>query len=314
MSHFHRLPEGDRVALSLRYLNGMSVKEVGASLGIAEQAAQMRLSRALDRFRNLLQGAGLAIAIPDLDRTLHGELPWDPPKVALDKESRHRWATRLRPEPGKVLLKVAGSVAASFVGFVALAPPLLMMAIGQVPANPLGMARVWQMMAAGFSGADRIQIEAGRWIAEDQPGQGPDPSKREIVIMESPNRENMLINIAETSLANPSRRRETSIQVQRWGDEWRLNGARAVTQISPGFDWGKGDLQIVSETDRSSERLTIHAEGYKVRFTHERGGSLKSLKVEQSFEALRQGNQTITVDTKSGENGVIPEPKPRKPA
>ncbi len=52
-----KLPEEDRTALVLRYWENRSLREVGTAFGIGEDAAQKRVSRALDRLRNRL-GAG----------------------------------------------------------------------------------------------------------------------------------------------------------------------------------------------------------------------------------------------------------------
>ncbi len=55
-----RLPEADRRALILRYLEGRPMREIGAHLGISEGAAQKRISRALDKLRAKLSGQGFA--------------------------------------------------------------------------------------------------------------------------------------------------------------------------------------------------------------------------------------------------------------
>jgi RNA polymerase sigma-70 factor (ECF subfamily) len=51
-----RLAERDREVLVLRYLEGMSTKEVAATLEISEGAVKMRHLRALDALRRLLGG------------------------------------------------------------------------------------------------------------------------------------------------------------------------------------------------------------------------------------------------------------------
>ncbi|HWB04457.1 MAG TPA: sigma-70 family RNA polymerase sigma factor [Verrucomicrobiales bacterium] len=59
------LRETDRRALVLRYLEGRDLREVGAALGIGDDAAQKRVSRALERLRALLtdgRTAGLSVA------------------------------------------------------------------------------------------------------------------------------------------------------------------------------------------------------------------------------------------------------------
>lgn len=53
-----RLSEGDRHALILRFFEGRSLAEVGQALGVAEDAARKRVTRAVDRLRSLLAGTG----------------------------------------------------------------------------------------------------------------------------------------------------------------------------------------------------------------------------------------------------------------
>jgi RNA polymerase sigma-70 factor (ECF subfamily) len=51
-----RLPDADREVLVLRYLEQLSAREVGAVLGLSEEAAKKRALRALKRLRELLPG------------------------------------------------------------------------------------------------------------------------------------------------------------------------------------------------------------------------------------------------------------------
>jgi RNA polymerase sigma factor (sigma-70 family) len=66
----HDLNEQDRNAVVLRFLEGNTLQKVGAALGLTENAARMRVERALDKLRNLLAkrgvtstASGLAIAL-----------------------------------------------------------------------------------------------------------------------------------------------------------------------------------------------------------------------------------------------------------
>ena len=51
---FARLPESQRSVVMLKLVRGLSFKEVAGALGITEEAARMRFSRALRRVRALL--------------------------------------------------------------------------------------------------------------------------------------------------------------------------------------------------------------------------------------------------------------------
>jgi RNA polymerase sigma factor (sigma-70 family) len=57
------LKEADRDALLLRYGERKSAREVAALAGISEEAAQKRVSRALERLRELLAAKGVAVSL-----------------------------------------------------------------------------------------------------------------------------------------------------------------------------------------------------------------------------------------------------------
>lgn len=56
------LRDSDRTAVILRHLEGRSLREVGDSLGIGEDAARMRVQRALERLQTVLTRKGCAAA------------------------------------------------------------------------------------------------------------------------------------------------------------------------------------------------------------------------------------------------------------
>ena len=51
----HELPEGDRDAVLLRYFEGRAFGELGAKLGISEDAARMLWKRAVERLKRELR-------------------------------------------------------------------------------------------------------------------------------------------------------------------------------------------------------------------------------------------------------------------
>ena len=55
----HELPESDRDAVLLRYFEGRGFGEVGSRLGVSEDAARMRVDRALEKLRKLLGKRGV---------------------------------------------------------------------------------------------------------------------------------------------------------------------------------------------------------------------------------------------------------------
>lgn len=54
----------DRDAILLHYMEGRSMREVGAALGVTEGAAKKRVSRAIEKMRTLLARRGAAISSP----------------------------------------------------------------------------------------------------------------------------------------------------------------------------------------------------------------------------------------------------------
>jgi RNA polymerase sigma factor (sigma-70 family) len=56
------LPEADRSAVILRYFQRKRMRELAESFGISEEAARMRVSRAVDRLRTLLVKRGLPVS------------------------------------------------------------------------------------------------------------------------------------------------------------------------------------------------------------------------------------------------------------
>lgn len=66
----HELGEKDRVALLLRFFEGRSLGEVGAAVGLAENAARMRVDRALERLRERLARRGITSTAAALGSSL----------------------------------------------------------------------------------------------------------------------------------------------------------------------------------------------------------------------------------------------------
>jgi len=56
------LEPGERDAVVLRFLENRSFREVGTELGVSEDAARMRVNRALDRLRTVLDGKGVGVS------------------------------------------------------------------------------------------------------------------------------------------------------------------------------------------------------------------------------------------------------------
>lgn len=64
------LGETDRQAILLRYFENRSLREVGVALGLGEDAAQKRVSRALDRLRDIFSRRGVSLSATALAGSL----------------------------------------------------------------------------------------------------------------------------------------------------------------------------------------------------------------------------------------------------
>ena len=62
----HALDETDRAAVLLRYFENKSLREVGAALGTSDDAAQKRVSRAVERLREFFAKRGLSVGASGL--------------------------------------------------------------------------------------------------------------------------------------------------------------------------------------------------------------------------------------------------------
>src|SRR5439155_329826 len=62
----HALNDTDRAVVLLRYFENKSLREVGQALGASENAAQKRLSRAMERLREFFAKRGVAVGASGL--------------------------------------------------------------------------------------------------------------------------------------------------------------------------------------------------------------------------------------------------------
>ena len=66
------LPSTDRTAILLRYFENRSLRDVGAALGVSDDAAQKRVSRAVDELRTLLAKRGVTVGAGALGAVISG--------------------------------------------------------------------------------------------------------------------------------------------------------------------------------------------------------------------------------------------------
>lgn len=115
-----RLPEEDRQALLLRFLNAKSMREVGAAFGVSEDAGKMRVSRALERLRSQLGVSNSTCTTAALGALLlQNSVEAAPPHVVSQLLKINVAALSSQALPGSLLSRVVGApstkLAAGFI-------------------------------------------------------------------------------------------------------------------------------------------------------------------------------------------------------
>jgi RNA polymerase sigma factor (sigma-70 family) len=143
-----RLGETDRHAIVLRYFDGKSMKEVGALLGASEDAAKVRVNRALEKMRRFLARRGVLVRSPVLAGAMFGHAVQSAPAalakgataLALAKGSAVS-ASTLTLMKGtlkimaykKTAVIIAGIVVALTIGVVVVSVPVVRTAVKNLP-------------------------------------------------------------------------------------------------------------------------------------------------------------------------------------
>lgn len=106
-----KLRDDDRTALVLRFLEARELREVGATLGISEDAAQKRVSRALEKLRAILARGGMSISAAALSAALQAQVTAAPANLSKTILTAVA-AASITPMTSHLILKFAGSSAA----------------------------------------------------------------------------------------------------------------------------------------------------------------------------------------------------------
>ena len=94
----HDLNHADRLAVLLRFFNNKSLREVGLALGLTENAARMRVERALDKLRLGLARKGVTSTAAALALALSGNAVNAAPAGSARRCRRGPWQAQL-PKP-----------------------------------------------------------------------------------------------------------------------------------------------------------------------------------------------------------------------
>ncbi len=115
-----RLPERDRTAIALRFLDGHRLKYIGELLGTSEDAARKRVARALDKLRQILQNRGVTLSAISLSGLLAKDMSSaEPPSGLIGEITSSVFATgTLTGIPIKAI--IGGAIAAALMGSAVL--------------------------------------------------------------------------------------------------------------------------------------------------------------------------------------------------
>ncbi len=105
-----RLPEELRVAIVLRFQEGLSLREAGAALAISDVAVHERVARGIERLRTLLKGMGFAALALSVEQELEAAPPPEVPHDLLATVARSK-AASLTATHGAGLVVGAASIA-----------------------------------------------------------------------------------------------------------------------------------------------------------------------------------------------------------
>jgi RNA polymerase sigma factor (sigma-70 family) len=123
------LDEADRGALLLRFFEGKDLRTVGSALGLSEDAARMRISRALDKLRELLAKRGVTTTAGALSVTLAAKVVEAAPvglAVTITSASLSAVAlTSSTPSIGLFMASIKSKIALSALLAVGIASPLI---------------------------------------------------------------------------------------------------------------------------------------------------------------------------------------------
>ena len=127
----------DRDVIVLRFFEGQSLRNVGEVLGVSEDAAQKRLSRALDRLRSVLQSRGVSFgATGVLTTTLSSHATaLSAPAGLVGQLSGSAWAAATAAPPSTLISTILMMTKAKVIAFSCI------VALGAVVTAPLARPR-----------------------------------------------------------------------------------------------------------------------------------------------------------------------------
>ena len=135
-----KLSPGEREAILLRYWDNLRLAEVGASLGVSEEAARKRVTRALTRLRVQLERQGVALGAATL-------------AAALSAKAAHSAPPALAPAITRITFHTAN---AGLVNFGLITPAAQQLSKGTLRAMKVAQLKTIGAVAASVFGVGAI--------------------------------------------------------------------------------------------------------------------------------------------------------------
>jgi RNA polymerase sigma factor (sigma-70 family) len=175
----HELDERDRTAVLLRYFEKRPLAEVGARLGLTEDAARMRLGRALDKLRQLLARRGITSTTAALAGLLLQQTVTAAPAglalniagTALGSASATTTSLTLT-----TLMATKAKIALATAAVIALATPLIVLNQSNVKLRAETQVLRAQNEQLAFASAENTRLSNLLRDAQSQPMAQPDTS------------------------------------------------------------------------------------------------------------------------------------------
>lgn len=222
------LPVPDRTAVLLRFFENRSLIDIGAALGVSEDAAQKRVTRALRRLRTALRRHGVkAVSFSALASSLAAQAVDPLPEEALMRV--------LSIAPGSTMVPTSAAVEATHLLTMSAGKPLLIAAACTVAGlgcfEYLALRSETNAVLGAHEQVAQIENERGRVQAE------ADRLAAELADVEADI--DRLLNSAEARVENPAGR----ARIEEWLSQ--LAQIRELLESRP--DLNVPELQLLDE-------------------------------------------------------------------
>jgi RNA polymerase sigma factor (sigma-70 family) len=175
----HELDERDRTAVLLRYFEKRPLADVGAKLGLTEDAARMRLARALEKLRQLLARRGITSTTAALAGLLAQQTVTAAPAGLAVNIAGTALASASAATTGLTLTAIMATkskIALATAAVIALATPLVVQQQANVKLREEAQALRAQNEQLVFTAAENTRLSNLLRGAQSQPTAQTDPS------------------------------------------------------------------------------------------------------------------------------------------